>query len=306
MKMGWKRVSIVAVAFIVSGAALVLASDSTRVYLNTPLSIIGPDGVCKKVTNASATGLSEYIPTQSIAEWQSFVAHPPAGGTLSSCSITVPSGTNTNLCAIAGNPSTAGNYTFTIDTGTIIGSNDTAQPALTTGTCWAPGSTLTLINYGYIEGMGGSGGAGGYGGPGGGGGTGGPAISLAFALAVDSTNGYILGGGGGGGGGGSVVFRGIYGGGSGGIGQGYGAYASGPGGGSGGTSIGSTYGGTGGTGGVWGSAGNTGGMGGLGGAPNRGFSGGAGGAAGNAVSLNGNAVTWLGGNDGTHVKGAVQ
>jgi hypothetical protein len=56
--------------------------------LNIPISITGPDGVCKKVTNASATGLSEYIPTTSVGEWQSFAAHPPAGVTLASCAAT--------------------------------------------------------------------------------------------------------------------------------------------------------------------------------------------------------------------------
>lgn len=35
------------------------------------------------------------------------------------------------------------------------------------------------------------------------------------------------------------------------------------------------------------------------------YTGGSGGAAGNAVRLNGKSITWLGGNDGTHVKGAV-
>lgn len=70
------------------GAIAVYASDSYTALLNTPVSITGPDSVCKKVTNASATGLSEYIPTTSVAEWQSFVAHPPAGVTLASCSLT--------------------------------------------------------------------------------------------------------------------------------------------------------------------------------------------------------------------------
>lgn len=75
-------------AIVLLGAYAVYASDSYTALLNTPISITGPDGVCKKVTNASATGLSEYIPTTSVGEWQSFVAHPPAGVTLASCAAT--------------------------------------------------------------------------------------------------------------------------------------------------------------------------------------------------------------------------
>ena len=35
------------------------------------------------------------------------------------------------------------------------------------------------------------------------------------------------------------------------------------------------------------------------------YGGGGAGAAGKGINLNGNAVTWVSGNDGTHVKGAV-
>ncbi|MEN9413111.1 MAG: hypothetical protein RLZZ342_198 [Candidatus Parcubacteria bacterium] len=76
------------ILFFSFGAALLYASDGYTASLNTPVSITGPDGVCKKVTNASATGLSEYIPTASAAEWQSFVAHPPVGVTLAGCAFT--------------------------------------------------------------------------------------------------------------------------------------------------------------------------------------------------------------------------
>lgn len=71
-----------------AGAVIVIASDGMTAMQGTPISITGPDGVCKKVTNASATGLSEYIPTASATEWQSFVASPPAGVTLAPCSYT--------------------------------------------------------------------------------------------------------------------------------------------------------------------------------------------------------------------------
>lgn len=82
-----KRISSVAILVlgVVLGGAYLYASDGATAPLNTPITVTGPDGVCKKVTNASATGLSEYIPTASVAEWQSFVANPPAGVTLGSC-----------------------------------------------------------------------------------------------------------------------------------------------------------------------------------------------------------------------------
>jgi hypothetical protein len=282
--------------------------------------------VCKKVTNASATGLSEYIPTTSVAEWQSFVGHPPAGVTLGSCAtgITVPCTTNVNLYVLAGSPGSAGAYVFTVPAACIVGSNPTSLPALTTGT-WPAGSTITLINNGYVEGMGGSGGNGGSSQVTGGSGySGGPAISLSYQMTIDNTSGYIFGGGGGGGGGGGAGARTAQpGGGGGGGGQGYGTSAGGggggsapagaaggagssaaPGSGSGGGSVSGFYGGTGGTGGGWATAGGSGSCG--GGPSGNGRCGGGGGAGGAAITLNGFSITWLGGNNGTQVKGAVQ
>lgn len=70
---------------LLASAALVIASDGMTASQGTPISITGPDGVCKLITNNSSTGLSEYIPTATVAEWQSFVANPPAGVTLAAC-----------------------------------------------------------------------------------------------------------------------------------------------------------------------------------------------------------------------------
>ena len=192
---------------VLSSAAYIYASDSTTALLNTPISITGPDGVCKRVTNASGTGLSAYIPTTSVAEWQSFVAHPPSGVTLASCAtdITVPCTTNVNLYTLAGSPASAGTYNFTIPTGCVVGSNSTAQPALTTGS-FPIGSTVTLVNNGYIEGMGGRGGDGGFGGnpyygvhaTGYDGEIGGVAMAIQYPISIQNA-GFIFGGGGGGG-----------------------------------------------------------------------------------------------------------
>ena len=314
---------ILAIAILGIGTLTVLASDSTTALFNTPISITGPDGVCKRVTNASGTGLSAYIPTTSAAEWQSFVANPPSGVTLASCAtgITVPCGNNINLYTLAGSPGSAGAYNFTVPANCTVGSASTAQPALATGS-WPAGSSITLTNNGTIVGKGGAGGAGGYvysypvgyydtegtyyqytnwAAAGGSSGTaGGVSISLSYPISIDTTNGFIYGGGGGGGGG--SVFPASQSndyGGTGGAGAGPGAATGGS------TGYYPGYNaGSGGTGGSYGAAGAVGNW-----SPAYGTSGsapGAGGAAGNAITRNGHTVTWLGGNDSTHVKGAVQ
>lgn len=105
--------------------------------------------------------------------------------------------------------------TITINSGVYIWSDNTATPALTTGSF--PGG-LTIINNGYIMGKGGLGG---------GnqaspflGGNGGNAISLSCATTISSSSGYIGGGGGGGGGSNNGIVGG--GGGAGGGNGGYG------------------------------------------------------------------------------------
>ena len=210
----WRLILFGALALLATafGASLLYASDGSSVA-TTATQTITAFGICKKVTNSSPTAKTVYVPTQSSIEWLSFYSNPPVGVTIGSCAtaITVPSGANLDLCALAGNPTTPGTYVFTIPAGAIISSNSTGVAALTTGTCWPAGSTITLVNNGSIYGMGGNGGrGGGIGGScaGAAGGWGGPAIGLSFPLTIDNTNGYILGGGGGGGGGGAISIRG--------------------------------------------------------------------------------------------------
>lgn len=62
------------------------------------------------------------------------------------------------------------NATITINAGVFVGSSSTGSPGFTTGSSFPVGSTLTVINNGYIVGRGGNGGSGG--GSGGGGGAG--------------------------------------------------------------------------------------------------------------------------------------
>lgn len=214
--------------------------------------------------------------------------------------------TNVNLYTLAGSPGTAGTYVFVINSGVTVGSTSTATAAIITGT-WPSGSNIVITNNGNIYGKEGAGGS-----SGGNGFAGGPALSVSHDVTINNTNGNIWGGGGGGGGGGSGQNTG----GGGGAGQGYGNQGA-PGNGASGSywSNGAEYpdtyavwGGTGGNGGTWGMPGAAGSASGYmmgidyfsGGDPH------SAGAAGDAIALNGNAVTWLGGNSGTQVKGLVQ
>lgn len=236
--------------------------------------------------------------------------------------------TDYDVLAAAGNPTSAVSITINISSGVIVGGvSGTAIKA----DALPAGSSLRIINNGTIVGKSGAQGAVGTGTPygdgtsGGNGGTGGDAIAANCYVTIDNTNGYIYAGGGGGSGG----RGGTQAGGIGGYGRGYaystvvnpgvdcrggtcasnGIYCAGnsattapsfaangvPGNGGGGY-----CGGTGGSGGDYGQTG------GVGGANQIGYAnGGTGGAGGYAVRITGYGVLWLGGNNGTQVKGTV-
>mgnify|MGYP003386182516 CR=1 FL=1 len=207
--------------------------------------------------------------------------------------------TNVNLFTVAGNPAGGPGYQyiFTINAGVVIGSASTATRALQTG-AFTAGALCKLINHGSIFGKEGLGGAADASGS-----PGGDAMGLNCDLSLDNTDGFIFGGGGGGGGGESyysdaygTIDGGTTSGGNGGKGQGFGNQSAAEAGAPGESGVA----GAGGNGGAWGAAGSASGR--------AGYVVGAyvsGGAAGKAVDLGGHAVTWLGGNDATHVKGAV-
>lgn len=248
---------------------------------------------------------------------------------------------NYNIFTAAGSPAGVATVTVTINSGVIVGSSGTSAAALVTGSGWASGSTISIVNNGKIIGAGGAGGTstGGSGSPGG---LGGPAINLTYPVTITNGSGNIYGGGGGGGGGGGFVASdgafqswcvggGGGGGGAGSVGGALGSATIG-----GGCTVenhagtnggaGSTTGGSGGAGyddcalysnGVSGSGGAGGGYGasGTGGGcssayceayiPIAFYCGGAGGAAGNAITKNGNAITWISGSSSPNVLGAV-
>jgi len=199
-------------------------------------------------------------------------------------------GTGYNIFAQAGYPTDAVDVTLTINSGIDVYSDQGQHvTVLTTGTGWVAGSTIKIVNNGYILGCGGVGGDGAADGS-----AGYQAIDLRWNVTLDNTSGYIFGGGGGGAGGWSPYPALDYGPTFGGGGAGYGQrnsflaqYGQRLTGGAGSNALGYS-----GDGGASAAAGGT--------SPTN-----SGGAAGNAITKNGYSVTWIGGNNGTQVKGAV-
>lgn len=209
----------------------------------------------------------------------------------------------------------ATDLTVTVNPGVTVGSTSTGAFAMLVPSAFNPGDTVTIINNGTIQGMGGQAGNGGpvnlgSASPGGGGSPGGSALYVNRPTIV-TNNGTLAGGGGGGGGGGGAGYStpkqlAHAGGGGGGGGSGFngggggsggvanpanfgmapgnpgggGTSPAGGGGGAGGSTNGPSVGGTGGAGGGRGANGASGGS---GSAPSSVGSGGGGGGAGNYI-----------------------
>ncbi len=86
--------------------------------------------------------------------------------------------------------------TTTVNSGIVLSADSTSQYAFDTGATFPAGTTLTLVNNGFVVGMGGAGGAAYTAGS-----NGGPALRAQYAIGIDVAGGVIGGGGGGGGGG---------------------------------------------------------------------------------------------------------
>lgn len=110
-----------------------------------------------------------------------------------------------NIYTEAGSPGRAVEVIVIVDSGVVVGSTSPGTPAMDTGSGWANGSSILIINHGDILGRGGTGGHGcgdswvpqaedGH--------DGGDALNLQIDTYIDNTDGNIYGGGGGGGGGG--------------------------------------------------------------------------------------------------------
>lgn len=85
--------------------------------------------------------------------------------------------------------------TTTVNSGIVLSADSTGQYAFDTGVTFPAGTTLALINNGFVIGMGGAGGAAYTAGS-----NGGPALRAQYAIGIDAAGGVIGGGGGGGGG----------------------------------------------------------------------------------------------------------
>lgn len=83
----------------------------------------------------------------------------------------------------------------TVSSGIVLSADSTGQYAFDTGVTFPAGTTLALINNGFVIGMGGAGGAAYTAGS-----NGGPALRAQYAIGIDAAGGVIGGGGGGGGG----------------------------------------------------------------------------------------------------------
>ena len=83
----------------------------------------------------------------------------------------------------------------TVASGIVLSADSTGQYAFDTGATFPAGTTLTLVNNGFVIGMGGAGGAAYTAGS-----NGGPALRAQYAIGIDAAGGVIGGGGGGGGG----------------------------------------------------------------------------------------------------------
>jgi hypothetical protein len=207
-----------------------------------------------------------------------------------------------DISTISGYIAGRSDVTITVNSGVYVYATSTGSPGLTISG-GVSGDTVTLVNNGYILGMGGAGGDGGAGSPvnGNAGSAGGTALSVTRAIRI-TNNGTIAGGGGGGGGGGGRNAGDWYGGCGGGGGAPLGAGGSRgawSGAGTGGATNGSaasltTFGAggptinvsaPGGNGGAWGTVGSA-------GSNSSQRTGGAAGAAGNYISGNAN-VPWL-------------
>jgi hypothetical protein len=118
-----------------------------------------------------------------------------------------------NVTSIGGYSAGTSDITITVNAGIYLYSTGTGTPGLTLSG-GSSGDTITLVNNGYIMGMGGA--AGNARGPATSPTNGGTALQLGFATTVNNTNGSAYIGGGGGGGGYGATFSGGGGGGAGG------------------------------------------------------------------------------------------
>jgi len=124
------------------------ASDSSTVAPGATVSITGPDGVCRKVTNNNGSN-SLYVATTTTAEWENFISNP-GSASLATCAPPPPTG----FAATGGNqsyivPAGVTSIQVTLNGaggGVSSGTGYGGKGGQTIGTlAVTPGETLTVI-----------------------------------------------------------------------------------------------------------------------------------------------------------------
>lgn len=185
-----------------SSGALSLSAIQTEFGGANPISIseyyagggyvpAGTSGTYGAVPSSGAISFQKFYGTQNGFTFNATIASNTQNYNIKSAAIAA--GWNQVLPLLA---------TITINSGVVVGSSSTGAYALQTGVTFPAGSTITIINNGYIVGMGGAGAAAVGSGNGNGGGSAGPALLIQQATTI--YNNSIIGGGGGGGGGGGA------------------------------------------------------------------------------------------------------
>jgi hypothetical protein len=185
-------------------------TDKTKISMSDMRSKGGPQPYGSLVSQyCSGTTLKQTLNDGKYGTYLNDVPNSP------SCTVSLTINSNTtdyvlNTAKISGYVAGQARVVLTIAQGVYVYSTSTSTPALTV-TGFTVGDIITIVNNGFIVGMGGKGGyagepaSGGYfsgnilSGSGGNGFSGGPALKTTFALTIIN-NGTIGGGGGGGGG----------------------------------------------------------------------------------------------------------
>jgi hypothetical protein len=290
--------------------------------LTWPANVSFVGGTPVLTTAASAIDVFKLTYKTSLNQW---ICAPQVGSSSGTSTVLVLSGNEVDLdlYARSGSPGGVVTVSLTIPTGVLISASCVGTPALDLSG-FAAGSTINVINNGYIIGKGGDGSDGTHKEnsdghvvgvtPGQDGGDAIKAPGVSITCNITNGSGFIWGGGGGGGGGGAAPTgsngAGSGGGGGGGAGGGKGGqgkYAAAQRGGDGSTGRNGTF-GAGGTGAVTAGTAGTGGAGGdfgVAGSTGTSTNPGTGGAAGKAIELNGGSVNFLSGSGSPNVEGAV-
>jgi hypothetical protein len=77
--------AVIVIAGLLSGGLHQVLAADPYVANGSSENITGPDGVCQKITNNSATGMAIFVPHHSPQEWSDFQGHLQQGVTAQSC-----------------------------------------------------------------------------------------------------------------------------------------------------------------------------------------------------------------------------